>query len=176
MSATVAAALKKIAVALLSSKKGRKFIKGLIAGVIVLLILPFMVIAFIFGEFDMDTDTEGNVDHWTAVDEYVDEGHANVLEQIESQLEKDEISDRFAEAKVFVLFYLYDYALQNDFVFKLMTCIHEDQTPSELAEEVSEMFGIEIDIAEFEQLIGYYAPPKPPETSETEDLPPEQTN
>lgn len=156
MSATVAAALKKIAVALLSSKKGRKFIKGLIAGVIVLLILPFMVIAFIFGEFDMDTDTEENVDHWAAVDEYVDEGHANVLEQIESQLEKDEMSDRFAEAKVLVLFYLYDYALQNDFVFKLMTCIHEDQTPPELAEEVSEMFGIEIDIAEFEQLVNYY--------------------
>lgn len=174
MSATVAAALKKIAVALLSSKKGRKFIKGLIAGVIVLLILPFMVIAFIFGEFDMDIDTEGSVDHWAAVDEYVDEGHAKVLAQIKSQLEKDEMSDRFAEAKVLVLFYLYDFAPQNDFVFKLMTCIHEDQTPSELAEEVSEMFGIEIDIAEFEQLVDYYTVISEEENTDTqtqEELP-----
>ena len=47
-----------------------------------------------------------------------------------------------------VLFYMYDYALHNDFMFKLLTCIHEDQTTSEPAEEVSKIFGVEIDTAE----------------------------
>ena len=44
MSATVAAALKKIAVAILTDKKLRKTVLGIVLGIIVIIVMPFAAI------------------------------------------------------------------------------------------------------------------------------------
>lgn len=57
MSATVAAALKKIAVALLTNPKVLKTIGGIVLGIIIIIIMPIIAIVSIFnGSIEIDTD------------------------------------------------------------------------------------------------------------------------
>ncbi len=56
MSATVAAALKKIAVAILSNKKLRKTFLGIVLGIIIIIVMPFAAIIALFnGGINIDT-------------------------------------------------------------------------------------------------------------------------
>ena len=56
MSATVAAALKKIAVWLLTDKKALKTVGGIVLGIIIIIIMPIVAILSIFGGgVDIDT-------------------------------------------------------------------------------------------------------------------------
>ena len=48
MSATVATALKKIAVALLTDTKALKTIGGIVLGVLIIIIMPIVVLASLF--------------------------------------------------------------------------------------------------------------------------------
>lgn len=154
MTVTVAAALKKIAVSLLTSEKGRKMIVGIVSTVIVLIALPFMLIAYIFGGTGEEI---GAADSWEYVDGYIDEEHKQVLDEVYSRFESNDMTDRYTEAKVLTLYYLYAFAADDDFVFRLITCFSDDQSISELAAEVSEMFGVEVNAEEFNQLVEYYA-------------------
>ena len=57
MSATVAAALKKIAVAVLTDKKLRRTVLGIILGVIIIIIMPVAAVISLFnGDIKIDTD------------------------------------------------------------------------------------------------------------------------
>ena len=57
MSATVAAALKKIAVALLSNKKGLKTVGGIILGIAIIILMPAAVqLAMFTGNIKLDTE------------------------------------------------------------------------------------------------------------------------
>lgn len=57
MSATVAAALKKIAVALLTNPKVIKTIGGVVLGIIIIIIMPIVAVVSIFnGDIEIDTD------------------------------------------------------------------------------------------------------------------------
>ena len=57
MSATVAAALKKIAVYILTDKKALKVVGGIVLGIIIIIIMPIVALLGIFtGSVDIDTD------------------------------------------------------------------------------------------------------------------------
>lgn len=57
MSATVAAALKKIAVAILTDKKLRKNFLGIVLSIIVIIVMPFAAIIALFnGGINIDTN------------------------------------------------------------------------------------------------------------------------
>ena len=57
MSATVGAALKKIAVALLTDKKVIKTIGGIVIGIIIIVVMPIVAVVSVFnGSMDIDTD------------------------------------------------------------------------------------------------------------------------
>ena len=57
MSATIGAALKKIAVALLTDKKVIKTIGGIVIVIIIILVMPiFAVVSVWGGSMDIDTD------------------------------------------------------------------------------------------------------------------------
>lgn len=57
MSATVAAALKKIAVSLLTNPKVLKTVGGIVLGVVVLIIMPIAAVVSVFnGEINIDSD------------------------------------------------------------------------------------------------------------------------
>ena len=57
MSATVAAALKKIAVAILTDKKLRKTFLGIVLGIIVIIVMPFAAIIALFNGGSTSTQT-----------------------------------------------------------------------------------------------------------------------
>lgn len=57
VSATIGAALKKIAVALLTDKKVIKTIGGIIIGIIIIVVMPIIAVVSVFnGSMDIDTD------------------------------------------------------------------------------------------------------------------------
>lgn len=57
MSATIAAALKKLAVYILTDKKTLKIAIGIILGVIIIIIMPIVAVVSIFnGDINIDTD------------------------------------------------------------------------------------------------------------------------
>ena len=57
MSATVAAALKKIAVSLLTNPKVLKTIGGIVLGIIIIIVMPIVAVVSIFnGDINIDTD------------------------------------------------------------------------------------------------------------------------
>ena len=57
MSATVAAALKKIAIYVLTDKKALKVIGGIVLGIIIIIIMPIVAVVSIFnGNIEIDTD------------------------------------------------------------------------------------------------------------------------
>lgn len=57
MSATIGAALKKIAVSLLTDKKVIKTIGGIIIGIIIIVVMPIIAVVSVFnGSMDIDTD------------------------------------------------------------------------------------------------------------------------
>lgn len=57
MSATIGAALKKIAVALLTDKKVIKTMGGIIIGIIMIVVMPIVAVVSIFnGSMNIDTD------------------------------------------------------------------------------------------------------------------------
>lgn len=58
MSATIGAALKKIAVALLTDKKVIKTIGGIIIGIIIIVVMPIIAVVSVFnGSMDIDTES-----------------------------------------------------------------------------------------------------------------------
>ena len=60
MSATMGAALKKIAVSLLTDKKVIKTIGGIVIGIIIIVVMPIIAVVSIFnGSMDIDTDKLG---------------------------------------------------------------------------------------------------------------------
>ena len=57
MSATIGAALKKIAVDLLTDKKIIKTIGGIVIGIIIIVVMPIVAVVSVFnGSMDIDTD------------------------------------------------------------------------------------------------------------------------
>ena len=57
MSATIGAALKKIAVSLLTDKKVIKTIGGIVIGIIIIVVMPIVAVVSVFnGSMDIDTD------------------------------------------------------------------------------------------------------------------------
>lgn len=60
MSATIGAALKKIAVALLTDKKVIKTIGGIIIGIIIIVVMPIIAVVSVFkGSMNIDPDYHG---------------------------------------------------------------------------------------------------------------------
>lgn len=157
MSATVAAALKKIAVAVLTNKKLRHVVLGIILGIIIIIMMPMVAILSIFsGDIDIDTDRLQDI----VVEEMSDEEKAklqtveDMMNAIESAMtEKGFTAERTKEAQVLYTLALYDYAQANDFVDKLVGCFTEEQTDEQLIAAVNAAFGTELKTEDYSKVM-----------------------
>ncbi len=155
MSVTVAAALKKIAVALLSDKDTFKKVCTFIASILVLLIMPLAAILAIFQgniEFtpEMLEDIAANVDP----EELEKLTKVQVtLDEIESAMDEKEMANRVEEAQLLYMLALYDYSDEDDFINRLTDCFEDDQTDYELIDNVNDEFGSDIDPAEYVMVV-----------------------
>lgn len=152
MSVTVAAALKKIAVSLLTNPKTLKTIGGIVLGIIIIIIMPIVAILAIFnGDIDIDLDRLDEL----VIENLNEEDRANLelmdetLLTIESEMSDAGFESRFKEAQTLYLLGLLSYAAEEDFVDTLVGCFEEEQTDEELVEAVNEAFGTDISVESF---------------------------
>ena len=144
MSATVAAALKKIAVYILTDKKALKVVGGIILGIIII-IMPIVALIGIFnGSVNIDTDRLHEmiaeqqsvaIESWTNVETAMTNAGYDSL--------------RIQEAQALFTFALYDHASEPDFASKLVGCFSAEQTDEELIAAVNAAFGTNIVAADF---------------------------
>lgn len=131
MSATVAAALKKIAFALLTNPKVLKTIGGIVLGIIIIIIMPIVAIVSIFnGSIEIDTDRLQTmvVENLSAEEQAKLQFVEDTMYAIEDEMTAAGFAGKVKEAQVLYVLALSDYAAEDEFVSKLVECFAEDQT------------------------------------------------
>lgn len=142
--------IKKVATVVLTDKKLRNAVIGIVLGVIVIIMIPIIAVLGIFsGTFDMNTDSlqamirENNAEadtYMTAIEERMTEVGYSAL--------------KIEEAQVLYTHALFDKSSQEDFVEKLVGCFStEEQTDEELIAKVNEAFGTDIEPSEFSSAV-----------------------
>lgn len=156
MSVTVGAALKKIAVALLTNPKVIKTIGGIVLGIIIIIIMPIVAVVSIFnGGIDLDTDRlqQMVVENLSAEEQAKLQLVEDTMLSIESEMKAAGFRGRVKEAQVLYALVLSEHASESDFVSKLVGCFTADQTDEQLIEAVNNAFGTELTADDFEKVM-----------------------
>lgn len=157
MSATVGAALKRIATALLTDKKAAKTIGGIVLGVIFLICLPVLAIVSVFnGNIEIDSARLQQI-----VEANMSAEQIQRLQAVEDTMYaiQDSVMDagftgqRVTEAQVLYVLALSDCSEQSSFVATLTGCFASEQSDAELISAVNSAFGKEIPASEFTQVM-----------------------
>lgn len=157
MSATVAAALKKIAVSLLTNPKVLKTVLGIVLGIIIIIIMPIIAIVSIFnGSIEIDTDRLQTmvVENLSSEEQQKLQFVEDTMYAIENEMKAAGFGGRVKEAQVLYVLTLSDYASEDGFVSKLVGCFAEDQTDEQLIAAVNAAFGTELTAEDFGKVMG----------------------
>ena len=152
MSATVAAALKKLSAVVLSDKNNLKTVVGIITGIIVIIVMPIAAVLSIFsGDMNIDTDRLQQMITESLTSE--EEDNLKFIEDTMLTLDEKMIAagfpNRVKEAQVLYVLALSDYAAEDGFIDKLVGCFAAEQTDEQLIVAVNTAFGIELDAEDF---------------------------
>lgn len=156
MSATVAAALKKIAVALLTNPKVLKTIGGIVLGIIIIIIMPIIAIVSIFnGDIEIDTDRLQTmvVENLSAEEQAKLQFVEDTMYAIEDEMTAAGFAGKVKEAQVLYVLVISDYAAEDGFISKLVGCFAKDQTDAQLIAAVNAAFGTELTTEDFTKLM-----------------------
>lgn len=156
MSATIGAALKKIAVSLLTDKKVLKTISGIVIGIIIVVVMPIIAVISIFnGSMNIDTDKLNQSIQQNISDEQMEKFQLinDTMSEVETQLDKKKLSDCNTQAEVIYLFFLSDKSKDKDFVKNFVSCFKKNQSDEDLIKAVNAKFGTEIEYAEFQKMM-----------------------
>lgn len=157
MSATVAAALKKIAVSLLTNPKVLKTIGGIVLGIIIIIIMPIVAVVSIFnGDIQIDTDRLQTmvVENLSEEEQAKLQAVEDTMYAIEDEMTAADFTGRVKEAQVLYVLALSDHANEPDFVSKLVGCFAEEQTDEQLIAAVNSAFGTQLTADDFAKVIG----------------------
>ena len=155
MSAALGAALKKIAVALLTDKRVLKAIGMTVLVLIVALLLPLMaMMAILSGDIELDADAlmEQIEINLTANDIAMLTHIEDTMEAIDTALTDAEMPSRVGEAQALYIMALYDHSGSSNFVSRLVSCFWENQTDTQLINAVNSEFGTNIAVEEFSRI------------------------
>ena len=157
MSATVAAALKKIAVAILTEPKVLKKVCGIILVVLFIILLPVFVLAgFSNGDIviDMDRLQEMAIENMSEEKLAMMEHMQNTTDSIATEMSAAGYSRlRITEAQVLCFTMLVEESYEDGFVTKLVNCFAGDPSDSQLIANVNAAFGTTISAQEFSQML-----------------------
>ena len=156
MSATVAAALKKLSAVVLSDKKNLKTAVGIIIGIIVIIVMPIAAVLSIFsGDMNIDTDRLQQMITESLTSE--EEDNLKFIEDTMLTLDKKMTDagfhDRVKEAQELYVLALSDYSREDGFTDKLVGCFAADQTDEQLISAVNETFGTDIKSEDFTKIM-----------------------
>ena len=158
MSAALGAALKKIAVALLSDPKTLKKVLLVVLTLLVAIIMPIAAVIAIFStDFEIDVPEFQRL----AIQNLTPEQRADLQfiedagNEIQAALTARGQEKRLKEALVLFLFALGDFAHEPGFAEKLAGCFVEGQTHAELIAAVNAAFGTDINPDDFEKIMSF---------------------
>lgn len=152
MSATVAAALKKIAVYILTDKKALKTVFGIVIGIIIIIIMPIVAIVSIFnGNIEIDTDRLQTmlVENLSAEEQAKLQFVEDTMYGIETAMKDAGHTGRIKEAQVLYVLALSDKANESDFISKLVGCFSAEQTDEQLISSINSAFGTQLTVEDF---------------------------
>lgn len=157
MSAAVGAALKKLAVYILTDKKALKTVIGILLGVIIIIVMPIAAVIGMFnGGINIDTDRLQQIIVQNLSEEeksklqFVDD----TMKSIDEKMKSTGFNSRKKEAQILYVLALSDYANQDDFTDKLVGCFKENQTDEQLIASVNTTFGTQLSAKDFEKIMG----------------------
>lgn len=156
MSATVAAALKKLSAVVLSDKNNLKTAVGIVIGIIVIIVMPIATVLSIFsGDMNIDTDRLQQMITESLTSE--EEDNLKFIEDtmltLDEKMTAAGFPDRVKEAQVLYVFALSDYSREDGFTDKLVGCFAADQTDEQLISAVNETFGTDIKSEDFTKIM-----------------------
>lgn len=156
MSATVAAALKKLSAVVLSDKNNLKTVVGIIIGIIVIIVMPIAAVLSIFsGDMNIDTDRLQQMITESLTSE--EEDNLKFIEDtmltLDEKMTDAGFPDRVKEAQVLYVLALSDYSREDGFTDKLVGCFAADQTDEQLISAVNEAFGTDINSEDFTKVM-----------------------
>lgn len=156
MSATVAAALKKLSAVLLSDKNNLKTAVGIIIGIIVIIVMPIAAVLSIFsGDMNIDTDRLQQMitENLTSEEEDNLKFIEDTMLTLDEKMTDAGFPDRVKEAQVLYVLALSDYSREDGFTDKLVGCFAADQTNEQLISAVNEAFGTDINSEDFTKVM-----------------------
>lgn len=157
MSATVAAALKKLAVYILTDKKALKVVGGIVLGIIIIIIMPIVAVVSIFnGAIKLDTDRfqQMVIENLSAEEQTNLQFIEDTMYTIEDEMKDAGYTGRVKEAQVLYILALSDKAHESDFVSNLVGCFSADQDDEQLIGAVNSTFGTDIKTDDFGNAMG----------------------
>ena len=146
MAVPVIPIIKKAVTVVLTNKKARNAVIGIVLGVIVIVMAPIIIVMGIFsGDVDINTDRLQDIirENNTEADTY--------MSAIEEQMSEAGYTElQIEEAKLLYAFALFDKTEDEEFITKLMSCYStEEQTDESLVANVNATFGTDITVAEY---------------------------
>ena len=156
MSAAVGAALKKIAVALLSNKKAIKTVGMIVLIILIVIMMPIIAIIGVFsGGIEIDTDrlSQMVIENMSQEESAMMMEIQNTLNEIDRQMSAAGYSERVQEAQVLYVIGLSGYGSDTGFVSRLVDCFSENQTDAQLVSVVNSRFSTNISLEDFRSIM-----------------------
>lgn len=157
MSATVAAALKKVAVYIVTDKKALKTVGGIVLGIIIIIVMPIIAIVSIFnGNVKIDTDRLQTmvVENLSAEEQAKLQFVEDTMYGIDTAMKDAGHTGRIKEAQLLYVLALSDKAHESDFISKLVGCFTVEQTDEQLIAAVNSAFGTQLTAEDFGKVMG----------------------
>lgn len=157
MSATVAAALKKVAVYIFTDKKALKTVGGIVLGIIIIIVMPIVAVVSIFnGNIEIDTDRLQTmvVQNLSAEEKSRLQFVEDTMNNINEKMKAAGFDGRVREAQVLYVLALSDFSHDPDFVDNLVSCFQENQTDEQLITAVNSAFGTQLISDDFGKVMG----------------------
>ena len=154
--AAIGAALKKIAVAILSNPKSWKTICGIILGIVIIVISPFAaVLGLMSGDIKIDNDRLSQL-----VAENLTEAETSRLQmmndtmtEVEKRMDNQGLYDYKIHAEVLYAVFLVDKSQDDNFIPDFVKCFKKDSNTESIVNEVSKRFGVDIKAEEVEKMV-----------------------
>ncbi len=157
MSATIAAALKKIALAIVTEPETLKKVLCIVLSIVVGLLMPIVAVVYFFsGNIELDTSgiKESVISSLTAEEQAKLQFVEDTMYNIDlAMTEAGHSENQIKEAQILYVLGLSDYAKQNDFVSKLAACFLANQTDEQLISKVNSTFGTDLSVSDFSNVM-----------------------
>lgn len=156
MSITVGAALKKLAVALVSDRKALKKVAFAVLVVAVALLMPMVAVVAVFsGTLKLDVSAlEGQImENMTEDQRRMLQEIEGTMNAIETAMVEADYSGSVGAAQALYILALSDQAGQPGFVSRLVSCFAPEQTDEALVGNINREFGTNINVQDFSNVM-----------------------